>query len=321
MRRLLIVIVTLVVLLVVAYLAIGYVVYDRTTAVTANCERHMTNRPDNFNGDVYNWPEIDYAPYFMAAYEDARFPSRDPGIEIAGWYIEAAPDAPAVIIVAGVGGCKYAEEALLPAGMLSRNGFNVLAIDLRDTGDSTYEDGRTAIGSEEYQDAQGAYDWLVNVKGIPPQKVGLLGNSLGGATAIHAFATEPGIAALFLNSPFANLPQVIDEELQRLGYPTLLEPAAMLMARLVAGDNLTAYSPLDDLAAHGGRPIFVVHSMDDARVSVSHARQLEARGQEVGADLTMWYLPSAEHVSGYATYPEEFEQRMVEFFEDALGAS
>jgi uncharacterized protein len=319
MRRLLIALVTVALIAVVAYLVLGYIVYDQTTDLTGRCERRMANRPDAFAGDVVDWPEFDYAPYFITdGYEEVRFPSREQGIEIAGWYFETDPEAPAIVVVHGLGACKYSVEVLMPASMLHRNGFNVLAIDLRDNGDSTHEDERTAIGSEEYLDALGAFDWLVNTKGIPADEVGLLGNSLGGATAMNAFAAEPRVGALFLNSPFANLPQVMDEELQRAGFPTILRPAALLMARLVAGDNLTERSPLEGLAQHSGRPIFLVHSMDDPRVSVSHTQQLEARGKELGADMTVWYLPSAKHVSGYITYPEEFEQKMVDFFRDAL---
>ena len=44
---------------------------------------------------------------------------------------------------------------LTPAGMLWRNGFNVLLIDLRDTGDSTFQDGRSTIGNEEHRDVLG----------------------------------------------------------------------------------------------------------------------------------------------------------------------
>lgn len=318
MRRLVIVLAAVLVLAVVAYLVLGYMVYDATANIAGKCEKRMDNRPDSFKLDVVDWPEFDYTPYFIPKYEEVRFPSRAEGIEISGWYMEADPNAPTVVIVHGIGACKYSVEALMPASMLYRNGLNALAIDVRDAGDSTFEDGHTAIGNEEYLDALGAFDWLVNEKGLPAEKVGLLGNSLGGATAMNAFAAEPRVAALFLNSPFSNLPQVINEELQRQGYPTILQPATLLMARLVSGDNLTERSPLEGMDQHGGRPIFIVHSLDDPRVSVSHTQQLEARGKELGANVTVWYLPSAKHVAGYITYPEEFEQKLVNFFRGAL---
>ena len=49
---------------------------------------------------------------------------------------------------------------LTAAGMLNKQGFNILALDMRDHGDSTIEDGRHAAGTEEYQDVLGGFDWL-----------------------------------------------------------------------------------------------------------------------------------------------------------------
>jgi dipeptidyl aminopeptidase/acylaminoacyl peptidase len=156
--------IALVVLLVIAYFGMGYVVYDKLVNVKGQCDEHLANRPDNFALHP-EWPaDFDVTPYFMSPYETVKFPSRDPGIEIAGWWIPKDPAAPAVILVHGLHGCKNAIEVLAPAGMLWRNGFNVLLIDVRDTGDSTFEDGRSAIGNEEYRDVLGAWDWLVKEK-------------------------------------------------------------------------------------------------------------------------------------------------------------
>ena len=207
--------IALVVLLVVAYFGMGYVIYDKLGNVKGSCDEHLANRPDNFALHP-EWPAgFDVTPYFMTGYESVKFPSRDSGIEVAGWWIPAIPPDPAartVILVDGLGGCKNSIAVLVPAGMLWRNGFNVLLIDLRDTGDSTFQDGRSTIGNEEHRDVLGAWDWLVKEKGIDPKRIGLLANSLGGANANYAFSAEPRIAALFLQSTFGNLQQIIAAE-------------------------------------------------------------------------------------------------------------
>ena len=165
--------IALVVLLVIAYFGMGYVIYDKLGNVKGSCDEHLANRPDNFALHP-EWPAgFDVTPYFMTGYEPVKFPSRDPGIEVAGWWIPASPPDPAaatVILVDGLGGCKNSIAVLAPAGMLWRNGFNVLLIDLRDTGDSTFQDGRSTIGNEEHRDVLGAWDWLVNEKGIDPKR-------------------------------------------------------------------------------------------------------------------------------------------------------
>jgi dipeptidyl aminopeptidase/acylaminoacyl peptidase len=286
--------------------------------VVESCDEHLANHPDLFYLHP-EWPPLDVSPYFMAEYEPVRFPSRQEGISIAGWWIENDPNAPAVILVDGLGGCKNSIAVLVPAGMLWRNGFNVLMIDLRDTGDSDYEDGRSAIGNEEYQDVLGAWDWLVEVKGFAAERVGLFANSLGGATALYAFSEEPRVAAIFLQSTFGNLQQVIAEELKRNGYPAFLAPGAIVMGRVVSGDNLVAHDPISAIEKAGPRPVYIVHSRADTRIAVEQSEQLAAAAREAGVNVTTWFPDQSEHVQTPAIYPEEFEQRMTDFFRGALG--
>lgn len=262
---------------------------------------------------------MDFSPYFVPAYEDVRFPSRQPDLEIAGWYLEGEADAPVVIVLDGLGGCKHAQSALLPAGMLWHNGFNVLIIDLRDTGDSDAEDGFSSVGNEEYLDVLGAWDWLTQEKGFAEERVGVMGNSLGAATVLIAFQHEPRVAAIAVNSPFANLSQILREELGRAGFPGFIAPATVIVARLTNGEDLLEFSPLDAIRTAGDRPVFVVHSEDDPRIRVHHSQQLEAAAQEAGVDATCWYIDEAGHVQGPGFYPEEFEARITGFFGANLG--
>jgi fermentation-respiration switch protein FrsA (DUF1100 family) len=309
---------TLIVLSVGVYFGLGYVIYDKLANIEGSCDEHQANRPDNFALHE-RWPaDFDVTPYFMSPYEPVKFPSRDAGIEVAGWWIPKDPTAPVVILVDGLGGCKNSIAVLTPAGMLWRNGFNVLMIDLRDTGDSTYEDGRSAIGNEEYRDVLGAWDWLVQTKGFAPQRIGLFANSLGGATANYAFSAEPRLAALFLQSTFGNLQQVLAGELQRAGYPAFLAPGAILMGRVVSGDNLVAQNPLDAIRKAGGRPVYIVHTRADTRIAIAQSEQLAAAARAAGVKVTTWFPERGEHVQTPAVYPQEFEQRMMEFFRQSL---
>jgi uncharacterized protein len=307
-----------VVLAVIIYLAFGVVFYLRMADVKGSCDRHSGNRPDKI---VFtdNWPPIDLARYAMPRYETVRFPSRQSGINIAGWWIEGEPGAPAVILVHGLDGCKNAIDVLVPAGMLWHNGFSVLMIDLRNIGESDFVDGRTTAGNAEYQDVLGAWDWLVTDKGFSPKRIGLFGESLGGATALFAFAAEPRTAALFLESTFADLGQVIAEDLKNQGFPAFLASSAILMGRLLSGQNLLARDPVEVIRHVGNRPIYVVHSQEDTRVPIDQAQELVAAARAAGDNVTTWFADHGEHVQTPAAYPEEFERRLVGFFRQSLG--
>jgi dipeptidyl aminopeptidase/acylaminoacyl peptidase len=320
MRRPIIVVLSVaLVALVTAYLGAGYVIYDRLSAVRPGCPDHAANTPARFTVHSSRYETFDTTPYQMPAYEDIRFPSRQPGLSLAGWYVEVGPDAPAVILVHGLGSCKHDHTILIPAGMLHRAGFNVLMLDLRDQGFSDVEDGRTAIGNEEYLDALGAWDWLV-ARGVPPGRIGVYGVSLGAATTLTAFAQEPRVAAAFVDSPFADLPTVIAEELARNDYPTFLTPGGILAARLVAGDDLLAHSPQDAVRRDAGRPLFVVHGDADTRVDQHHSHDLAAlAAQTPGASVTTWFPGGIGHVEAVLALTRDYDQRLVGFFGQALG--
>jgi len=317
LRIVVIVLAGIVVLLIAAYAAMGAVIYDQLTDAEGSCDEHLANAPDQFALHP-DWPPFELSPYFMPDYEVVRFPSRERGIEIAGWWISGDADAPVVILVDGLGGCKNSIAVLVPGGMLWRNGWNVLLIDLRDTGDSTFEDGRSAIGNEEYRDVLGAWDWLVDVQGVASERVGLFANSLGGATALYAFSEEPRVAALFLQSTFGNLQQIIAAELERNDYPAFLAPAAIAMGRVVGGDNLVAHDPISAIQQAGARPVYIVHSRADTRIAVEQSQQLAAAAEGAGVDLVTWFPEQSEHVQTPAVYADEFEQRLVGFFQGAL---
>lgn len=315
------IVVAFVTLLVVAYFGAGYVIYDKLGNVAGSCDRHQANRPDNF-ALLPDWPaDFDVTPYFMSSYEAVRFPSREAGFEVAGWWIPnqaADPAAPAVLVLDGLGGCKNSVSVLVPTGMLWRNGFNVLVVDVRDTGESTFDDLRSTIGNDEYRDVLGAWDWLVDEKGFAPSNVGIFANSLGGAMANYAFAEEPRIAALFLHATFGDLQTIIKAELARNGYPTFLSTPALVMGSLVTGENLFGRSPAETIRAAAGRPVYIAHSRADTRIDSSQSELLAAAAQEAGVKVSTWFPENGEHMQIPAAYPQEFEQRMVGFFRENL---
>jgi len=299
------------------YLIIGYVVYNKLSKV-ASKEADMKNTPASFENNVEDWLSFDVSPYFMADYETVRFPSRQEGLSLAGWYIPGDPGASVVILTHGLNGCKCETRLLTIAGILHRNGFNVLAYDMREHGESDIEDGRAAIGNEEYQDLLGAWDWLIHEKQYDPKRIGVYGYSLGAGTTLIAFGQEPQLAAAFVDSPYSNLLQIIDEELERNNYPTLLSPAAIIAARLVAGDDLVAFSPEDAINNDAGRPIFIVHGTADERINVHHTQRLAELASQTNANVTVWIPEGVGHVMAEFALPDEYEQKLVTFFSEAL---
>ena len=300
------------------YMAAGYFVYDKLSKVTAGGGENSRNVPTAFVNTVDEWASFDVTPYFMPDFEIVRFPSRQQGLNLTGWFVAGEPDAPSVILTHGLNGCKCSPKILTVAGMLHRNGFNVLMYDMRDHGESDIEDGRAAVGNEEYQDLLGAWDWLINEKQFHPNRIGVFGESLGAGTTLIAFGQEPRLAAAFVDSPYADLPQIINEELARNNYPLFLAPGGIFMARLVTGDNLIAYSPQDAIYNDSGRPIYIVHGTADSRIAVHHTHQLAELAKQAGANVTVWIPEGVGHAEAVFAAPDEYEERLVTFFRESL---
>jgi fermentation-respiration switch protein FrsA (DUF1100 family) len=316
---------TLIAMPLLAYGAGSAVVWDKLTAVPDHCGGRWTlNTPQSFEAPAEY--ALDTTPWRMPAPEEVRLPSRDPGIEVAAWWIPAAASAsgapaPTVIVVHGFTACRHDHAVLLPAGMLYQHGFSVLLMDLRDHGDSTREDGRFAGGTDEYRDVLGAWDWVRTTQGVDPPSIGLVGVSLGAATVLLATGQEPGVAAVWEDSSYADLPSAIDAELSRNGYPTFLAFGGVLAARLISGDDLTSYSPLDAVARLDRRPIAITHGTADTRLSVEYGHRLEAAARMGGGPVEAWYVDGAEHTEAMLTHTPEYEQRVVEFFERSLATA
>ena len=175
-------------------------------------------------------------------------------------------------------------------------------------------DGRTTVGNIEYQDVLGAWDWLITNKGFSPA-VGLFGESLGGATALFAFVAETRTAALFLESTYADLEQMIAEDLKNQGFPAFLASSAYPMGRVLSGQNLLADDPVAIIqqvgtSAHLRRP------QPRGYAGADRPGPRARRGSVCGAgdNVTAWFTDHGEHVQTPAVYPDEFEQRLVGFF-------
>jgi len=306
------------VVLALGYLGGGYLVYDRLSKIGPTDAKTLPNTPTSFKVTYPEYAGFDTTPYLMTSYAEVNFPSRQSNLILKGWYIEVDPSAPVVIVTHGFGASKKDANVLVPAGMLAHNGFNVLMYDLRNHGESDHDNGRTSIGNKEFQDVLGAWDWLIKAKGYSSTRIGMYGVSLGGGTTLMAFGEETRVAAAFIDSPFADLPQIMNAELLRNNYPTILTPGAILMARMISGDDLLAHSPKEAIYTDNGRPLYIVHGTGDTRISVNQTRELASLAQQTGANVTTWIPEGVGHVDTVFVYPDEYEKRLVGFFKMAL---
>jgi fermentation-respiration switch protein FrsA (DUF1100 family) len=209
--------------------------------------------------------------------------------------------------------------------MLYRAGFAVFLMDLRDHGDSQGDDGRFAAGSEEYLDVLGGWDW-VRAQGVPAEGIGLHGMSLGSISAVIAGAQEPAVAAVWADSAATRMDEAIANYVayqlhDSTGFSRILVPGGLLWARIIAGDDLTRFSVIDEVDRYTGRHIAFVHGAADQTLPAAWATELRARAVAARAITPeAWIVPGADHNKEIYVDPAGYELRLVKFFSDAIGA-
>jgi alpha-beta hydrolase superfamily lysophospholipase len=125
------------------------------------------------------------------------------GLDLAAWWAPATgpPRGRTVLVAPGNGGSRVLRVPLARA--LAAEGFDVLLLEYRGYGGnpgSPTEEGLAA-------DVGAAYRYLVEERGVAPERLVLFGESLGGAP-LTRLATERPVRALVLRSPFTSLADV-----------------------------------------------------------------------------------------------------------------
>lgn len=128
-------------------------------------------------------------------------------LTLRAWFFPANPDSAkaTVIILHGISACK--ETQFDRARLLTDNGFNAVAVDLRAHGESGGD--YCTFGYYEKYDMQAVLDSVEVMTGGKP--VGIWGASLGGAIALQAMAFDHRIVFGIIESTFDEFEKVAEE--------------------------------------------------------------------------------------------------------------
>ena len=237
---------------------------------------------------------------FNLAFEEVALVAKD-GVSIAGWFVPApATQKPALVILHGYpaekGDMLFIASALHPD-------FNILLIDFRYFGKSGGD--YTTLGTKERLDLEAAIDFLES-RGF--KKAGVLGFSLGGATAIMQAERDPRIAAVVSYASFADL-TILGKETYRT-LPVIREILVPLMkfwAKIFWG--VAAHPAPEEAARRLTTPILVVHTKPDEQIPFRHAELLKNALQN--NPRAEFYFPDK---GLHGELPADFEEKVKNFF-------
>jgi pimeloyl-ACP methyl ester carboxylesterase len=240
-----------------------------------------------------------------AEYPGARsvsFESAD-GTALHGWFVPARSGAASAATILHVhGNAGNIESHAWFTEYLPVNGFNVFIFDYRGYGQSA---GSARRRGPLIADTHAALDALLREPDVDASRVGLYGQSLGGAIGLAVMADRPEIRAAVIESAFDSWRGIAANAVG--GEP----PNALgrFMAACLIGDG---DRPIDAIRRID-RPILIVHGSDDSIIPISHGRRLADSAPNARLEI----LPGGDHNTLRSTHPE-IEAMVVEFLRERV---
>jgi pimeloyl-ACP methyl ester carboxylesterase len=198
-------------------------------------------------------------------------------------------------------------DRIPPVIPLIEAGYGVVQVDTRACADPS---APVTLGAKELFDAEAALDFLLTRSEVDPDRIGAIGFSMGGATAIRLAARHPEIRAVIRDGGYTNLGDLLNPPSRALiqkFYRTTVE----IVFRVQSGVNPWEVSPIDDLPAISPRSVFFIYGEQESGAGIAqYAAALEPK--------VLWIVPGGSHGSNHLVAPEEYEQRVLDFFEQAL---
>jgi uncharacterized protein len=218
-----------------------------------------------------------------------------------------------LILLHGIGGNK--ESWVQTAAMFNQWGYNTLLYDARAHGAS---DGlNCTLGFYEKTDVSKAIDWLE--ANHPGGRVGVVGNSMGGAVALQALAIDRRIAFGIIECAFTDLHTVVNAYQKRYAQGFALPSItteSIEKAGVIAQFDPKQVCPICD-ASKITQPILLIHGSADVNIAPSSMDQIyEALGSSKKEKIL---VQGADHYTIMKVGGDSLRNSMHQFLEEQRG--
>lgn len=249
-------------------------------------------------------------------YRDFEVMSHLDQIKLSGWIMESGNSPKGVIVMAH----GYKENRLqhnVPALALSQSlldeNYHVILFDFRNSGVS--DKSLTTVGFHEKEDLISVVQYVKEF--YPELPIGIIGFSMGAATALIAAEEEPFIEAIVADSSFSDMGDYLSANLSVWSdlpdFP--FTPIIMNTLPLLTGIDIDKVSPRESIKRIQA-PIMLIHGDGDEAIPYQNSEEIMSNS--TGESIFFWKPSGAGHVRGYSTYPEEYTNRVIQFFDQSF---
>jgi pimeloyl-ACP methyl ester carboxylesterase len=251
------------------------------------------------------------------------------GVTLAGWWIPAEKPIAELIFVHGAGSNRISAYvgSLDFYATLNGLGISVIAMDLRNHGNSPITDARLHMGATEWADVFAAAQWLDTTQPTALPRFAL-GASMGGSTVIRALHQGLQVTGTILLDPQLGILDSLMHGAQVVtGLPAplfvLAAQAAIWQYDLPTG----SHSPLTHAAALQ-QPILLLQDWDDPVTRSHYAEALADQNAQVQLKKVPHIAPSdpcirgrgnwGSHAASHPCHPTWTRQQIATFINERI---
>jgi len=227
---------------------------------------------------------------------------------------------PGIVMLHGFGAVRMEKnfEFVALSRALEAAGVASLRFDFHGSGESDGDFIDMTVSGER-ADAAAALDWFRALPETDPDRVGLMGMSLGGLVAACMLGSRPDVKAGCLWAAAANTAarlaeMMSDEDRRSLAERGWADKEGRRLSRTFF-DDLPNHHPYDEIARYGG-PVMVIHGTADETVPLSdgqgYVRVLEARGADAVTEHL--FIEGGDHPWANVEHRETLYRTTVEWF-------
>jgi len=244
-------------------------------------------------------------------YEEVTVTTAD-GLKLVGWFV---PSENGAVVIAQHGYHGNRGNMLYDAAMLHSHGYGVLMSTFRAHDKSEGE--IITFGEKEVQDLEAWYQYLLTRDDVDPARIGILGESMGGLVSIRYAAGNPNIRAVALHSALASMEDSIAKGVTKFtGLPPFpFAPMIVFWAERTAGIRVKDIDSTKWIGQISPRPVLIMQGGADDHISIDSGQKLY---DAAGEPKELWFEPAAGHHGLNEVAPEEYERRVVGFFDQYL---
>jgi pimeloyl-ACP methyl ester carboxylesterase len=200
--------------------------------------------------------------------------------------------------------------------MLAKHGYGVLLYDQRACGES--QGKMRSYGWLDADDLLEAVKFVQLQPDVDPERIGVLGTSLGGQIAIRATAQSPAIRAVVSDGTgMAVAADIPPAQTPKEWFYGLSNSLLDLIQWAQTGVK-PPRGVIETIPEIAPRPLLLIATGQSERFPGMELRYGRALYAASGEPKTLWELPEVAHCGGLAAHPQEYEQKVVAFFEAAL---